>query len=149
MRLTKLSSSLVPLTLAAGMTMPSFSYSDADAHSGIRSTTNNHRIFEYISSVDENEASLISEKLRFQYLYESWRAQTKFMSSPESIITNSNFQSIVKMGRSAVPLILDEISAEPSTLVWALNIIYKHKISDNPKTTIPEACRLWLNLFKK
>lgn len=53
------------------------------------------------------------------------------------------------MGKVAVPFIIEEISANPSTLVWALNFIFEKKISNNPKTTIPQACKLWVNQLTK
>ncbi len=149
MQLTGLSNKIIPLTLAAGLAVSPFAYADIDAHSGILSSTNNNKIFEYISSVDEAEVATISNKLRFQYLLNSWQKQTKFSSSPDSIIQNENFQLIVAMGRAAVPYIIEEISAKPSTLVWALNFIFEKKISDNPKTTIPQACKLWVNQLTK
>jgi len=47
------------------------------------------------------------------------------------------------MGQSAVPFIVEEIDQRPSTLVWALNIIFNRKISDK-NINISEACRLWV-----
>ena len=149
MQLTGLSNKIIPLTLAAGLAVNPFFYADVDAHSGIVSSTNNNKVFEYISSVDEGEVVAISNKLRFQFLLNSWQQQTKFSSSPDLIVQNEHFQSIVAMGKAAIPFIVDEISANPSTLVWALNIIFKKKISDNPRTTIPQACKLWVNQLTK
>lgn len=37
----------------------------------------------------------------------------------------------------------------PSTLVWALNLIYNRKITDLPNITISEACNLWVKELKK
>ncbi len=149
MQLTGLSNKIIPLTLAAGLAINPFFYADIDAHSGIVSSTNNNKVFEYISSVDEGEVVAISNKLRFQFLLNSWQQQTKFSSSPDSIIQNENFQSIIAMGKVAVPFIVEEISVNPSTLVWALNFIFEKKISNNPRTTIPQACKLWVNQLTK
>lgn len=149
MQLTGLSNKIIPLTLAAGLAVNPFFYADVDAHSGIVSSTNNNKVFEYISSVDEGEVVAISNKLRFQFLLNSWQQQTKFSSSPDLIVQNDNFQSIVAMGKAAIPFIVEEISANPSTLVWALNFIFEKKISDNPRTTIPQACKLWVNQLTK
>lgn len=149
MQLTGLSNKIIPLTLAAGLAVNPFFYADVDAHSGIVSSTNNNKVFEYISSVDEGEVVAISNKLRFQFLLNSWQQQTKFSSSPDLIVQNENFQSIVAMGKAAIPFIVEEISANPSTLVWALNFIFEKKISDNPRTTIPQACKLWVKQLTK
>ena len=70
--------------------------------------------------------------------------KTQFMSSAYSIVNDEDFQSIVAMGKSVVPFIVKEIEREPSTLVWALNYIYGHKISDKSNITISEACKLWI-----
>lgn len=72
-----------------------------------------------------------------------------FLSSAQAIITNPNFQAIVNMGKIAVPYIVDEINNNPSTLVWALNIIFDRKITDRPGTTVEEACKLWVKKLTK
>ena len=61
---------------------------------------------------------------------------------------HKDFQSIVKMGDRATPLILMEIKSKPSLLVWALNLIHNKKISNNPNITIEEACKLWVKTLK-
>lgn len=149
MQLTGLSRKFVTITIAAGVTAGAFSYSDLDAHSGIISTANSNKVYEYMMSVDERESAAISTKLRFKALLNSWTKQTMILSSPEAIVKNENFQGIIKMGKSAVPFIIEELSAKPSTLVWALNFIFGRKISDNPNTTIKEACALWVKMLTK
>ncbi|MFA5618580.1 MAG: hypothetical protein WDK95_17350 [Syntrophorhabdaceae bacterium] len=79
----------------------------------------------------------------------NWEKKTKFLSSVKSIIENEDFQAIVSMGYSAVPYIIEEIENKPSTLVWALNLIYDRKITNDPNTTISEACNLWIQEIKK
>lgn len=66
------------------------------------------------------------------------------MSSASDIVNHEAFKAIVAMGEAAVPYIVEEINTTPSTLVWALNFIYQKKISNNPDTTVQEACRLWV-----
>lgn len=149
MQLVKLSNKLVPLTLAAGLVSAPFMYADVDAHSGIFTTLNNHRLSEYVSSIDENEVMSIAHKSKFQALLEGWKRNTVLMSSPNDIVNDENFREIVKMGRAAVPSIIEELSAEPSPLVWALNFIYGRKISTNPNTTISQACKLWVKELSK
>jgi hypothetical protein len=88
-----------------------------------------------------------TSKKFYNYLSE-WENATMFFSNSDQIISEENFKNIVDMGTDAVPLIIDEIDKNPSTLVWALNLIYGEKISDNPHTTIPEACKLWVKKLK-
>jgi hypothetical protein len=85
----------------------------------------------------------------FDMHLKQWKEKTMFLSSTKSIIENEDFKTIVAMGKSAVPYIINEIENTPSALVWALNIIFNRKISDNPDTTITEACKLWVKELKK
>ncbi len=151
MQLVQLSNKLKPLTLAVGLlsTSSTFAYSDIDNHSGILTITSNNRTSEYIKSVDKNDGSLFFNKFRFQSHLLNWQKKTLFLSSTKSIIENEDFQAIVAMGQSAIPFIIEEIENKPSTLVWALNLICNRKITDNPNTTISDACKLWVKELKK
>jgi len=151
MQLVQLTNKLRPLTLAASLLSASavFAYSDVDAYSGILNITTNNKTSEYINLVDKSDRGFILHKFRFQYLLESWKQKTLFLSSTKSIIENEDFKAIIAMGYSAVPYIVEEIEYNPSTLVWALNMIYNRKITNNPNTTISEACKLWVKELKK
>jgi len=151
MQLVQLTSKLRPLTLAAGLLSATtlFAYSDVDAYSGILNITTNNKTSEYINLVDKNDRSMILHKFRFQSLLNNWEKKTLFLSSTKSIIENEDFLAIIAMGNSVVPYIIEEIEYKPSTLVWALNIIYNRKITNNPNTTISEACKLWVKELKK
>lgn len=151
MQLVKLSNKLKPLTIAAGLlsVSPSFAYSDIDAFSGILTLTSNNRTSEYIKSVDNSDRGIVLLKLRFENHLMNWRKKTLLLSSTKSIIENEDFKAIVGMGHSIVPYIVDEIENNPSTLVWALNLIFNQKITNNPNTTISEACKLWVKQLKK
>ena len=151
MQLVQLSNKLRPLTLAAGLlsAATAFEYSDVDAFSGILTLTSNNKTSEYIKSVDKSDTNFFLQKFRFETHLINWEKKTKFLSSVKSIIENEDFQAIVSMGYSAVPYIIEEIENKPSTLVWALNLIYNRKITNNPNTTISEACKLWIQEIKK
>lgn len=150
MQLIKLSNKLKPLTLAAGLfsAVTAFAYSDLDNYSGILTITSNNTS-EYIKSVDKNDTPFWLQKIRFENHLINWQKRTMFLSSTKAIIENEDFQSIVSMGYSVVPYIIDEIEKKPSTLVWALNLIYNHKITNNPNATITDACKLWVKQLKK
>ncbi|MBP1678030.1 MAG: hypothetical protein H6Q20_2589 [Bacteroidetes bacterium] len=151
MQLVQLSNKLRPITLAVGVlsTASTFAYSDIDSHSGILTITSNNRTSEYIKSVDKNDGAFFFNKYRFQSHLINWQKKTLFLSSTKAIIENADFQSIVAMGESAIPFIIEEIENKPSTLVWALNLICNRKITDNPNTTISDACKLWVRELKK
>jgi len=150
MQLVPFSAKLKPITLAVGMfSTTQFAYSDMDAYSGILSVASNSKTAEHIKSVDKNDYIYFSQKFRFQYHLMNWEKKTTFLSSTKSIIDDEDFQAIVSMGYAAVPYILEEIESKPSVLVWALNLIYNKKITNNPNATITDACKLWVKHLKK
>jgi hypothetical protein len=85
-------------------------------------------------------------KVKFEELYKKWCDNTMFLSNPKMIIEDESFQGILNMGEQAVPLIISKIEADPSQLVWALNIITKKKISNNPTISISDSCKRWVKL---
>ena len=150
MQLVELSNKLKPLTIAVGLMSSSaaFVYSDIDIFSGITSISNNQTL-NYIKKVDNNENHLWTYRLIFESYLMKWKEKTMLLSSTKSIVENEDFKSIVAMGKLAVPYIIDEIENTPSTLVWALNFIFNKKITNNPNTTIKEACKLWVKELRK
>ena len=151
MQLAQLSNKLKPLTLAVGLLSVSttFAYSDIDNYSGFLTTISNNRTSEYIKSVDKSEGTMLLNKFRFENHLINWVKKTLFLSSTNAIIEDEDFQAIVVMGHSSVPFIIEEIENKPSTLVWALNLIYNRKITNNPNATISDACKLWVKELKK
>ncbi|MEI6143666.1 MAG: hypothetical protein WCP85_30590 [Mariniphaga sp.] len=136
---------LFPLTLTCGVMASSFVFSYSSIGSNISSDP------VYFSSIEgliqEGNSyyySKLSMKSQFEKRLLAWKKKTRFMSFADQIVNDSNFRYITNMGEEVVPLILEEIEKEPSPLVWSLNIIYNKTISNNPLTTIEQACKLWL-----
>ena len=150
MQLVELSSQLKPITIAVGILSSStfFAYADIDSFSGITSISNN-RTINHIQIVDKNDHHFWTRQYIFDLHLTNWKGKTMFLSSTKSIIEDEDFKAIVAMGESAVPYIISEIANTPSTLVWALNFIFNKKITNNPDTTITEACKLWVKELKK
>ncbi len=144
MQLTQMSVILKPVTLSIGMAAAMPVYAAVDSYSGIYSVITDKAIYKSVKQADSENFLAYIPKLRFQSLYEQWRNDTRFTSSASDIVNNEAFKAIVAMGEAAVPYIVEEIDNTPSTLVWALNFIYQKKISNNPDTTVQEACRLWV-----
>lgn len=84
---------------------------------------------------------------RFDSLVKSWEKNTIFSSSMLGIIEDENFQEILKMGKDAIPLIINEINQKPSQLVWALNIITDSRLKTKQRLTLTESCKKWVKLF--
>lgn len=140
----------MPITLATGlMTTASIPvYADIDQFSNIVTVISNTETAKYIQEVDNKGDIMLNDKINFKNHLASWESKTMFLSSINSIVEQPDFLAILAMGKRAVPFILDEIETKPSNLVWALNMIYKRKITDRPNATIKEACRLWVKALR-
>jgi hypothetical protein len=68
---------------------------------------------------------LEAEQLRTEFvaLAEQWRRETKFSSSVDEKVLHGAYQSIIAMGRSAVPLVLEELEAHRGHWSWALHFM--------------------------
>lgn len=142
---------LRPLTILAAATLtttPEQVYADIDQYSNIYSVVSNNITSRYLNDIEENSYTELINRIQFEKYFSNWQNETFFLSSTEQIINNKNFKGIVSLGVKAVPFIIEEINRKPSVLVWALNFIYNKKISNNPKTTITEACKLWVKNLK-
>lgn len=140
-----------PVTIAVGLMsgVPAAIYDSVDQFSKIDTVLTNHSTSRYIAEVNDPSELLMNGKLMFEALESSWKKETRFLSSVKGIIEQQDFQAIVSMGAQAVPLIGQSIEAEPSMLVWALNMIFKGKISDKKDLAIEEACKLWVKELKR
>ena len=138
-----------PVTLAVGLMTGAPLYAAADQYSRIDTILTNHATSRYIEEVNDPSELMMSGKLMFDELVSSWKKETRFMSSIKDIVEQQDFQAIVAMGEQAVPFIGQSIETEPSTLVWALNLIFKGKISEKKDLTIAEACKLWVRELRR
>lgn len=102
----------------------------------------------HLNRTAESTYSDLLIKYKFQNHLKQWKSKTRFISSPIKIVEDEDFKKIVKIGEPVVKFIIQELKEEPSYLVWALNIIYGFKISEDPSTTIPEASRMWIRYLK-
>jgi len=73
-----------------------------------------------------NQAELLRPE--FNHLVEQWRKETRFSSSADEKILHPAYQSIIAMGRSAVPLVLEELQNGRGHLFWAL----RYMTGENP-----------------
>ncbi len=98
----------------------------------------------HLSFSAESTYSDLLIKHKFNEHLKKWKSKTRFLSSPNKIVEDEDFQRIVSLGKPVIKYIKEELKEEPSYLVWALNQIFGFKISDDPLTTIPEASRMWI-----
>ena len=140
-----------PMAIAVGL-MAGTSvnlYADVDQFSQINTVLNSRITSQYINSVDNFAEMAMSDRRKFYNHYETWEEETRYLSSVNAIINQQDFLSIVSMGPRAVPYIVEVIKTRPSTLVWALNMIFQRKITSNPNATIVDACKLWVKELSK
>lgn len=62
-------------------------------------------------------------KDKFSELAEQWRRETRFLSSSDEKILHPAYQSIIAMGQSAVPLVLEELRSRRGHWFWALRFM--------------------------
>lgn len=135
---------LFPLTLTCGLVASTFAFSYGSLGKNDLDSTISNPVIESLSQQSNNYIySMLSMKSLFEKRVIAWKRNTMFMSFAEQIVNEHNFKEIVTMGEDVVPLIIEEIKKEPSPLVWSLNIIFGKTISNNPNTTIEQACKLW------
>jgi hypothetical protein len=66
----------------------------------------------------------------FERLAEKWREETLHVSSTTQLVTNSNYQQIIGMGRPALPMILRELEHSAGHWFWALASITRENPVD-------------------
>jgi hypothetical protein len=99
--------------------------------------------------LDEDLFESVYIRDKFDSLVKSWESNTLFESSVSKIISDPSFRRILNMGEKAIPFIIEEIDNNPSTLVWALNIITNSSFETSTRITVSEACKLWVKKWKK
>lgn len=81
----------------------------------------------------------------FRSLADEWLAGMGFSSNPQKLMSHPAFQGIVALGMPAVPLLLREIQARPTLLVWALPEITKaDPVPSASRGKIAEMARAWV-----
>ena len=153
MQFIKQRNGVTPIAVASlislGVMDGAIAYNAIDAYSNINTVVSNPVIASYIKHNEDQTFYNLQLKHNFNELVSNWKHNTMFSSSVQQIISDSNFQKIVALKGQAVPLILLEIQNQPSMLVWALNLIYGTKVSNNPNLTVTEACKLWVKKLQK
>lgn len=80
---------------------------------------------------------------RFNYHYDRWILDTGPLSSIHAIIDNEHFRQIVKMGKPAVPYIVEKMKTDQSLVYLALEQIFHERlIKPKPLEGNPMMC-LW------
>lgn len=111
---------------------------------------NNEENNNQLKHLDFNkDAQNIYAKETFYSLKAAWENNTMFSSSVQKIVEDRNFKRIVEMGPIAIPFIIESIEKQPSSLVWALNLITGTTLRTSYRLTVTDACKMWVKLHKK
>ena len=77
--------------------------------------------------VQISQESLLTEQLftqlRFQLLAEKWKEESKFFSFAKDSVQLPDYQSIIVMGKTALPYILEDMQKQPNHWFSALKAI--------------------------
>ncbi len=88
--------------------------------------------------------------IKFQELKAIWNADTAILSSITEIAMHPAYQQIIGMGRSAVPLILEEMNEKPGHWFWALkSITGEDPVLPEQRGRIKEMTKEWLSWGKE
>lgn len=93
------------------------------------------------------DISKANDRVVFLQNLKYWNDMTNIMSVNN--FDNSYFESIVKMGRNAVPFIVEELEKKPTPLVHALDMIFPGVVKYNGYISLKDACDTWLSILKK
>jgi len=85
---------------------------------------------EAVSLLQRETAAEKELRKKFSELAETWKEETKFLSSISDIIIHPAHMQIIAMGPKAVSLILNRLKEETDLWFWALNFI----TGENPVT---------------
>ncbi len=142
-------SGLTPITIVSVAIAPALLSPETKQNSAVANLVENHDTQQYVQETDKSNTIDFTQKLYFQSLLKRWRRETMFLSSTYQIVKHPCFRSIIDMGEQAIPYIIEDLKAAPSTLVWALNEITGERVSHNPNMTIKDVCKRWVRIMSK
>ncbi len=88
--------------------------------------------------------------IKFQELKLVWESDTAINSSITEIAMHPAYQQIIGMGRSAIPLILEEMNEKPGHWFWALkSITGEDPVLPEQRGRIKEMTKAWLSWGKE
>lgn len=91
-------------------------------------------------------AERLSTIERFHRLAAEWKEQSRYLSDTRRMVMLRPYQAIIGMGLPVVPLILEELRAEPHHWFWALEMITdENPIPADAKGDVKRMAEAWLN----
>lgn len=89
-------------------------------------------------------------ELQFQILAEKWKEESKFFSFNREMTNLPSYQSIIGMGKAAIPFLLKALQNEPQHWFTALNVItQENPVAFAHRGNIVQMTNDWLTWGKK
>ncbi len=89
-------------------------------------------------------------EIKFQFLAEKWKDQTRFFSLTRQIAKSDSYQAIIAMGKPVLPLILADLQREPNHWFFALQTISEENpVKESHLGNIKLMTNDWLKWGKK
>jgi type I restriction enzyme M protein len=95
----------------------------------------------------EGDTTLPPEQI-FRAYAETWRRQTRHLSSVAKMVSHPSYEAIIGMGKTAIPFLLAELRDRPDHWLVALNRITLEDPA-KPQSTFPQAVDAWLAWGRK
>lgn len=87
-------------------------------------------------------------KQKFEELKNAWLDETKFMSNSDQIVSNSNYLSIINMGKDAIPhIIADWLTSDNHWFVALISITGENPIEPEHRGYIKKMKEDWFGWF--
>jgi hypothetical protein len=81
----------------------------------------------------------------FETLANQWKRETAHLSSAEEMCMNFAYQQIVGMGKSALPMIFEDLKRGPEHWFWALRAITRENpVADEKAGDVPAMSQAWI-----
>lgn len=111
-------------------------------------------IMEYRLSTNNLKSTLTDadlDRAEFAANYKKWDESTMLLPSLSKIVQSPYFNAIIKMGKRAVPYILECIEKHSDIIVLALEEILGYSVLPKERKiiSIDEQCEIWIDYFKK
>lgn len=92
--------------------------------------------------------SLLDEQ-EFERLKNAWLDETKYLSDPERLYCNKNYQEVIRYGFSAIPFIMKDLKENLNDWFCALFLITKtNPIKKEHAGLIEEMANDWIEWYK-
>ncbi len=105
---------------------------------------------EAVSLLQRETAAEKELRKKFSELAETWKEETKFLSSISDIIIHPAHMQIIAMGPKAVSLILNRLKEEADLWFWALNFITgENPVTQDIRGNVKAMSEAWLEWGRK